>query len=201
MNVTCIGVPDFHLSHYHKRWFIGSVWRWGCGDYAKLARIISEPPQSRGPTEEWYYLCYSNSALHLKAGGGESACQFSYRRLIYFELLLKLASMWEFFHNDLSSTVYMRYRLPRLTGPSLIKSVKLWIYSQACKINEVKDLIQYRSRFCNFSIGSFLFRTAGSVQTSSFMLLQRYLQTFILPRRPWIDRYPATCGLGTGLHW
>lgn len=50
MNVTCIGVPDFHLSHYHK-WFIagcvcGRGWG-GRGDYLKLAHIISEPSRSR----------------------------------------------------------------------------------------------------------------------------------------------------------
>lgn len=110
---------------------------------AKVARIITEQ----------YCLCYS--ALHLNAGGGKNTCQFSYCHLIYLELLLKLASLWGFIHNELSSTVYTWYTPPRLTGPSLIKSVKLWIYSQAYKINEGKDVIRYCSQFRNFPISSF----------------------------------------------
>lgn len=64
-------------------------------DYSKLC--ISFPSlHNRGLTKKQFYLCYSNSSPHLKSGGGENACQFSYRRLIYFELLLKLTSLWGF---------------------------------------------------------------------------------------------------------
>lgn len=126
MNVTrpatgCIGITNLHLSHYHKQWFIGggAVVR---SDYLKLS-LQFPSLRDRRLTEERYYLCYFNPVLHLKAGGEKNTCQFSFRRLIYFELLLKLKSLWGFFHNDFSSTVYVGYTLPRLNGPSLIKSV------------------------------------------------------------------------------
>lgn len=64
-------------------------------DYSKL-RISFPSLHNRGLTKKQYYLCYSNSSPHLKSGGGENACQLSYRRLIYFELLLKLTSLWGF---------------------------------------------------------------------------------------------------------
>lgn len=38
---------------------------------------------------------------------------------------------------------------------SFIKSVKLWIYSKACMINEGKDPIQYHCLFHNFTTHSF----------------------------------------------
>lgn len=147
---------NFHLSHYHKQWFIAVCvsGRVGGGWLLKDTGIILSLCD-RSLSEERYYLCCFNSALYLKTGGGENACQFSYCHLIYFELLLKLASLWGFFHNDLSSAAYMQHTLPSLTGLSVIKSVKRWIYSQQCKINEGKDLIQYHSQFRNFLICSF----------------------------------------------
>lgn len=53
-HIGCIGIADFHLSHYHKWWFIAlcvcacvCVGVWGCGAewLPKVAHIISEPPR------------------------------------------------------------------------------------------------------------------------------------------------------------
>lgn len=105
----------------------------------KVAGIISEPPQSRFYQGAILLMLFQfRPPPEGRRGRKRLSIFISLPDL--FWVVIK-ASLWGFSHNGLSSTVYTWYTLPRFTGPSLIKSVKLWIYSQACKINEGKDLI------------------------------------------------------------
>lgn len=92
----------FSSCHYHKLWFIGIV--------ARLQRymitqssgtLYSNPHNQRLPQEAillemFWCLVLFQCTLHLKSGGGRSACHFSYHLLIYFERLLMFTSVWEF---------------------------------------------------------------------------------------------------------